>query len=247
MLTKKEIEQMKKNAKVHKKVFEEIIKATKPWVNIREINKIAWDIAKKNNVLCWFKWVYWFPDNICVSINDEVVHGRASRDIILKKWDLVTYDFWIKDRWLKINTDAAISMIVGWDEYNPIWAKMIEVNKKALYAWIKKAVAWNKIWDISAAIQAEIEWAWFFVVKDLTGHWVWKKLHEKPYIPNYWRAWTWETLKVWMTLAIEPILWQTTWKIVDEWNWEVYIEDYSLWSQYEHTILITENGPEIII
>jgi len=247
MLTKKEIEQMKKNAKVHKKVFEEIIKMTKPWVNIKEINKIAWDIAKKNNVFCGFKWVYWFPDNICISINDEVVHGRASRNIILKEGDLVTYDFWIKDKWLKINTDAAISLIVWWDDKNPIWAKMIEANKKALYAWIKKAVAWNTIWDISEAIQNEIEWAWFFVVKDLTWHAIWKKLHEKPYIPNYWRAWKWEKLKVWMTLAIEPIMGQTSWKIVDEWNWEIYIEDWSLGSQYEHTILITENGPEIII
>ena len=176
-----------------------------------------------------------------------MVHWRASRNIILREGDLVTYDFWIKDKWLKINTDAAISLIVGWDDKNPIWAKMIEVNKKALKAWISQAKPWNTIWDISHAIQTEIEKAWFFVVKDLTGHWVWKKLHEKPYIPNYWKPGTWEKLKVWMTLAIEPIMGQTSWKIVDEWDWEIYIEDWSLWSQYEHTILITQNWPEIII
>jgi methionyl aminopeptidase len=160
---------------------------------------------------------------------------------------LVTYDFWIKDKWLKVNTDAAFSMIVGWDEYNPIWAKMIEVNKKALYAGIAQARAWNRVWDISAAIQKEIEEWWFVVVKDLTWHWVWKKLHEKPYIPNYGKAGSWEILKEWMTLAIEPIMGQTSWKIVDEWNWEIYIEDWSLGCQYEHTILVTKWDPEIII
>ncbi len=247
MLTKKEIEIMKKNAKVHKKIFEEIRKITKVWTNIKEIDKLAWDIAKKHNVLCWFKWVYWFPHNICISINDEVVHWRGWRNIILKEGDLVTFDFWIKDKNKWINTDAAFSMIVWWEDKNPIWAKMIKANKKALYAWIEQARAWNTVWDISEAIQKEIEWAWFFVVKDLTGHGVWRKLHEKPYIPNYWKAWTWEKLKVWMTLAIEPILWQTSWKIVDEWDWEIYIEDWSLGCQYEHTILITQDWPEIII
>ncbi len=247
MLTKREIEQMRKNAKIHKKIFEEIRKITKPWINIQEINKLAWDIAKKHWVLCGFKWVYGFPDNICISINDEVVHWRASRNIILKKWDLITYDFWIKDKGLKINTDAAFSMIVWWEQENPIWAKMIEVNKKALEAWIKMAKAWNTIWDISEAIQKEIESAWFFVVKDLTWHAIWRKLHEKPYVPNYWKAWTWPKLKAGMTLAIEPIMGQSSWKIVDEWNWEIYIEDWSLGCQYEHTILITNNEAEIII
>jgi len=247
MLSKKEIEQLRKNAKIHKKIFEEIKKITVPWTNIQKINNLAWDIAKRHNVYCGFKWVYGFPDNICISINDEVVHWRASRNIVLKKWDLVTYDFWIKDKWLKVNTDAAFSMIVGWNEYNPIWAKMIEVNKKALYAWIAQARAWNRVWDISAAIQKEIEEWWFVVVKDLTGHWIWKKLHEKPYIHNYWKTGSWEILKEWMTLAIEPIMGQTSWKIVDEWNWEIYIEDWSLGCQYEHTILITKWEPEIII
>lgn len=247
MLTKQEIEIMRKNAKVHKKVFEEIKKLLKEWTTWKEINNLCGEIAKKNWVLCWFKWVYNFPDNICISINDEVVHGRASRDIVFKNWDLVTFDFWIKDKQKWINTDAAFSVIIGWDDKNPIWAKLIEANKKALYAWIEKARAWNTVWDISSVIQNEIEWAWFCVVKDLTGHAIWKKLHEKPYIPNFWKAWAWIKLKAWMTLAIEPILWQNSWEIVDEWDWEIYIKDWSLWCQYEHTILITNWEAEIII
>ena len=247
MLTKQEIEIMRKNAKIHKKVFDNIFEMVKPGTTSIEINNMCSQVAQKYWVLCGFKWVYNFPDNICISVNDEVVHGRASRDIIFKQWDLVTFDFGIKDKQKWINTDAAISLIVWWNETNPIWAKLIEANKKALYAWIKAAKAGAFTWDIWSAIAKEIEWAWFKVVKDLTGHAIWKKLHETPYIPNFWTPWKWAKLKVWMTLAIEPILWETSWKIVDKWEWEIYIEDGSLWCQYEHTILITEGEAEIII
>lgn len=72
-------------------------------------------------------------------------------------------------------------------------------------------------------------------------------MHEKPYIPNYWQAWTWAKLKAWMTLAIEPIIWETSWEIYDKDDWEIYIKDWSLWCQYEHTILVTKDKPEIII
>lgn len=247
MLNEKELEQLRKNALVHKKVFKTILEIIKPWTTAIEINNLCWAIAKEHDVLCWFKWVYDFPANICISVNDVVVHWLPRPWLVFKKWDLVTFDFGIKDNKYWVNTDAAISLIVWWDEANPIWAKLINANKKALYAGISKARAWNTVWDISAAIQAEIEWAWFYVVKDLTGHAIWKKLHEKPYIPNFGKAWAWVKLVPGMTLAIEPILWETSWKIVDEWDWEIYIEDWSLGSQYEHTILVTEWEPEIIV
>lgn len=247
MLSNKELEIMRKNAIVHKIIFEEIKRVLKNWTKASDIDKLCWDIAQKHWVLCWFKWVYDFPANICICVNDVVVHWLPRETIVFKDWDLVTFDFWIKDKEFWINTDAAFSVIIGWDDKNPKWAKLIEANKKALYAWIYKARAWNKVWDISSAIQKEIEWAWFKVVKQLTWHAIWKKLHEKPYIPNFWKAWQWLVLKKWMTLAIEPILWETSWEIVDEWDWEIYIKDWSLWCQYEHTILITDWEAEIII
>lgn len=247
MLTKEEINIMRRNAKIHKKVFEKIKEIVKEWTTAVEIDKLAWDIAREHNVLCWFKWVYWFPNNICISVNDEVVHWTARPWLIFQNWDLVKFDFWIKDKEVWINTDAAISIIIWWDDKNPEWARLIEANKKALYAWIAMCKAWNTTWDVWFAIQTEIEKAGFKVVKDLTGHAIGKELHEKPYIYNYWTPWTWKVLKAWMTLAIEPILWQTSWQIVDEWWWEIYIKDGSLWCQYEHTILVTEWEPEIII
>ena len=247
MLNKKEIQIMRENAKVHKLVFEEIRKILKDGTTAVQVDKLCSKIAKEHNVLCGFKWVYNFPNNLCISVNDVVVHGRATKWLVFKNWDLATFDFWIKDKKVWINTDAAFSTIIGWKDKNPIWAKLIEANKKALYAWIAKAKAWNRVWDISHAIEKEIVSAWFHVVKDLTGHAIGYELHEKPYIPNYWKAWTGQKLKAWMTLAIEPILGETSGKIVDEWDWEIFIEDGSLWSQYEHTILITDGEPEIII
>lgn len=247
MLSKKEIEVMRENAKVHKLVFEEIKKIIKDGTKATEVDKLCWEIAKKHWVLCWFRWVYDFPANICISVNDVVVHWLPREWLVFKNWDLATFDFWIKDKEYWINTDAAFSVIIWWVDKNPKWAKLIEANKKALYAWIAQARAWNKVWDISAAIWKEIVWAWFKVVKQLTWHAIWKELHEKPYIPNFWKAWYWMVLKKWMTLAIEPILWETSWEIVDEWDWEIYIKDGSLWSQYEHTILITDWEAEIIV
>lgn len=247
MLKHKEIEQLRKNATVHKKVFSAIKNTLKPWTTAREINDLCWRIAKDHWVLCGFKWVYGFPDNICISVWDVVVHWRARDSIIFKKWDLVTFDFGIKDKKYWVNTDAAITLIVGWDEENLEWALLIEANKRALYAWIKQAKAWNTVWDIWHAIKQEVEKSWYHVVKDLTWHAIWKELHEKPYIPNFWKPWAWAKLKAGMTLAIEPILWQTSWKIVDKWDWEIYIADGSLGCQYEHTILVTDGEPEIII
>ena len=247
MLTEFEINQLKINAKIHKVIFKEIKKNIKPWLEIYKIDKLCEEISNKHNVLCGFKWVYDFPYNICISINNVVVHWRPMKWVFIKSWDLVTFDFWIKDKKYWVYTDSAFSVIIWWDKRNPIWAKLIETNKKALYAWIKMAKVWNSIWDISYAIQKEIENAWFKVVKDLTWHSIWKKLHEKPYIPNYWKPWTWIKLIKWMVLAIEPIIWETSWEIIDKWNREVYIKDWSLWCQYEHTILITDWDAEIIV
>lgn len=246
MLNEKEIEQLRKNAKVHKKVFDEIKEIIKDWITGKEIDELCGKIAKENDVLCWFKWAYGFPNNICISVNDVVVHWTIPKDMVLKNGDLVTFDFWVRDKRYWVNTDAAFSVIVWWDDKNFTWARLIETNKKALYAGIKKCRVGNTIWDIWRAIQDEIENAWFKVVKDLTGHSIWKNLHEKPYIYNYGNPGSWPKIQKWMVLCIEPILWETSGKIVEE-DDGMHIKDGSLWSQYEHTILITDWEPEIIV
>ncbi|MDD3793666.1 MAG: type I methionyl aminopeptidase [Candidatus Gracilibacteria bacterium] len=247
MLNKEELEIMRQNAKIHKKVFDAIKETVKEGTTAIEINELCGKIAREHGVLCGFKGVYDFPDNICISVNDVVVHGRARKGIVFKNGDLVTFDFGIKDKKYGINTDAAFSLIIGGDDKNPIGAKLIEANKKALYAGIKAARVGNTVGDIGYAIQKEIEDAGFKVVKDLTGHAIGKSLHEKPYIYNYGNPGSGPKLKAGMTLAIEPILGETSGEIEDDGDWEIYIKDGSLGCQYEHTILITEGEAEIII
>jgi len=243
----KELEVLRENAKIHKEVFEEIKKIIKPWITGYDVDKLAWDIADKYNVLCWFKWVYWFPANLCVSVNDCVVHWVPSKNMVFKEWDVVKFDFWIKDKKYWLNTDAAFTTII-WDGVENLEVKkFLKVVEEALYKWISKATTWNRVWDIWAAIQKHIESNWYHIVKELSWHWVWYKLHEKPYINNFWKEWTWEILKENMILAIEPIVGFSSWKIIDKWDFEIYIADGSLWAQFEHQICVKSWYPEIIV
>ena len=246
IINKDELEQLKKNAKVHKLIVEEIKKIVKPGISSYQVDTLCWKICKENWMLPWFKWVYSFPANMCISINDVVVHWVPAKNTIFKDWDLVKFDLWVKDKDIWINTDAAFAMII-WKPENPKIDEFVKVNEKALYKWIEQCKIWNTVWDIWHAIQKYVESAWFFIVKDLTGHWLWYKLHEKPYIYNYWKPWAWEKLKAGMLLAIEPIIGFSSWKIVERWWFEIYIADWSLWCQFEHTVLVTEKWPEIII
>ena len=243
----REIEVMRELALVHKEVFEEIKKIAKPWVSALEIDKLCYDICEKHNVLCWFKGVYNFPWNICISINDCVVHGIPTKNMIFKDWDVVKFDFWVKDKKHWLNTDAAFSMIM-WDWPHDLEIeKFLKVVEEALYKWIAKAIVWNRVWDISHAIWTHIEKNGYHIVKDLTGHSIWYNLHERPYIPNYWQPWKWEILKENMTLAIEPIVWLTSWKIIDKWWFPLYMADWWIGAQFEHTIVVKPIYPEIII
>ena len=247
MLSEKEVAIMRDNAKIHKKVFDALKAFVKPGITAKQADKLAGDICEEAGVLAGFKWVYGFPNNLCLSINDVVVHGLPRDDIIFKDWDVATFDFGVKDKKLGINTDAAFSMIVWEGPHDTEAERLLKVTKKALHKWIEQARAGNKVWDIGNAIQTYVEKHWFHIVKDLTGHGIGKKLHEEPYIYNYGIAGTGRKLKKWMTLAIEPIVGQSSWEITDKWGWEIYIKDGSLWCQFEHTILITDWEAEIII
>jgi len=243
----KEIQIMRDLAKIHKEVFDEIKKTAKVWVLWREINDICGKICDKYNVLCWFKWVYGFPGNLCISINSCVVHWVPSKKMIFREWDVIKFDFWVKDKVYWLNTDAAFTMIIWEWPHSLEVEKFLKISEEALYKWIAKATVWNRVWDIWRAIQKHIESNWYHIVKDLTWHGIWYNLHEKPYIPNYWKTWNWEILRKNMTLAIEPIIWFSSWKIKDNSWFEIYTADDSIWAQFEHTIVVKDWYPEIII
>lgn len=247
MLSKKELEIMRKNGRIHKKVFDAIRKFIAPWISAKQVDDLGEKMCRDAWVLSAFTGVYGYKYSLQTSVNDIVVHGRPLKSIIFKEGDVVTIDFGVKDKKHGICTDAAFTMIV-WNERDfPEEKEFLRVWKQALKKWLEKAKAWNTVGDVWHAIQKYVEKHWYHIIKELTGHGVGKTLHEQPYIYNYGTPGAWAKLKAWMTLAIEPILGFSCWKIVDKGDWEIYIEDGSIWCQFEHTVLITDGEPEIIV
>lgn len=247
MLSEKELAALRKNAKIHKSIFDTIKHVAKPGTKATRIDELAGKMCRDAGVIPAFLGVYNYPNNIQTSVNDVVVHGIPREHIVFEKWDVVTFDFWIKDKKYGVHTDAAFTMII-WDEpHDEKVVDFLETNKEALKRGIAQARDGNTVWDIGHAVQTYVESKWYHIVKELTGHGIGKKLHEEPYVYNFGTPGTGKKLKKWMLLAIEPILGFSSGKIVDEWDWEIYIEDGSIWSQFEHTVLITDGDPEIII
>lgn len=246
-LNEKELQILRENAKVHKEVFEEITKMVKVWTTATEVNTLCGDICKKYNVLPWFKGFWGFPSNICISVNDVVVHGIARKNIVFKEGDVVKFDFWVRDKKVGVNTDACITLIIGDWPHDPEVVRFLEVNQEALRRAVKQARDGNRVGDIGHAVQSYVEKEGFYVVKELTGHGLGKSLHEKPYIYNYGKPGTGEKLKAGMLIAIEPIIGFSSGKIYDKGDWEIYLEGGSIGCQFEHTVLITDGDPEIII
>ena len=184
-----------------------------------------------------------YPASICISINDEVVHGIPGNKK-MKEGDIVSLDLGVKvDGFCG---DAAITFPVG--EISETAERLIEVTEDALYCGIGKAKIGNRLFDISHAIQTLVESAGLSVVRDFVGHGVGRNQHEDPQIPNYGLPNTGLRLQEGMTLAIEPMVNLGTWRVrVNEKDkWTVTTADGMLSAHFEHTIAITQNGPDIL-
>lgn len=247
MLNENQLEIMRRNGRVHQKIYAAIRKKIAPWVSAKEIDDMALKMCNDAWVLSAFTGVYGYKYTLQTSVNNVVVHWRPLESIVFKEWDVVTIDFWVKDKKQWICTDAAFTVIVGDEDKFPNEKEFLRVGKKALEKWLEIAVAGNTAWDIGHAIETYVNKHGYHIVRDLTGHAIGKTLHEKPYIYNYGTPGTGPVLKEWMTLAIEPILGYSCGEIYDEWNWEIYIEDGSIGCQFEHTIRVTKEKPEIIV
>lgn len=247
MLSKKELEIMRKNGRIHNKIFTAIKQMLAPWVSAKQVDDLALQMCRDAGVLSAFTWVYDYKYSLQTSVNDVVVHGRPLESIIFEEGDVVTIDFWVKDKQYGICTDAAFTMIVGDAKKFPEQAEFLRVGEKALKKAIEQAVAGNTVWDIGHAVEKYVTKHWYHIIRELTGHGVGKTLHEQPYIYNYGSPWKGAKLKAGMTLAIEPILGYSSGQIVDKWDWEIYVADGSIGCQFEHTILITEGKAEVIV
>lgn len=184
-----------------------------------------------------------FPDVICISVNDEVVHGIPSEDKILKDGDIVGLDFGVV--YSGMITDSAISVIAG--KANKSVQKLMEVTEQSMYAGIDVVRDGVRTGDIGAAIETVLKRQGYGIIRDLVGHGVGHELHEDPNIPNYGRPNTGPWLQAGMTIAIEPMatLGKERVYIADD-EWTVLTHDGSRAAHFEHTVLITEDGSEII-
>ena len=222
---------------------EEMKKHLKPGVTTEELDKICYDFCIKND--CYPSCLHYegYPKSVCISINDEVVHGIPNKHRILQEGDIVSLDAGMIYK--GYHSDAARTHGVG--KISPEAQKLIDVTRESFFAGIKQAKAGNRLYDISNAIAAYVKPYGYGIVRDLVGHGVGTKLHEDPQIPNYAMTKRGPKLRPGMTLAIEPMVNLGTADV--RWmkdGWTVISADHSLSAHYENTILITEGEPEIL-
>jgi len=243
-----EINKMRKAGRVVADVLNILEKEIRPGISTGELNSIAEAEAKKRNALTVFKnypnpsGARPFPGAICTSINEEVVHGIPGKRI-LKEGDIISIDFGvIVDGFAG---DAAITVAVG--EVEPQVHKLIEVTEEALMKGIEQARAGNPLGKISNTIQLCAEGQGFSVVRNYVGHGIGRKMHEDPPIPNYGKPDKGPVLQKGMALAIEPMVNLGTYGVYTKGDeWTVVTRDGKYSAHFEHSIVIGDQGPEIL-
>jgi methionyl aminopeptidase len=187
---------------------------------------------------------YGFPDVICTSVNDEVVHGIPRSDKIINDGDVLSLDFGVTYKGMI--TDAAITTIVG-GTANAKVKKLVSITEESLMAGINTLHDGVHVGDIGNAIESVLKQGKYGIVRDLVGHGVGHELHEDPNIPNYGRSGTGPVLTAGMTIAIEPMVTLGSYRVfMDKDGWTIHTSDGSLSAHFEHTVLITKDGAEIL-
>ncbi len=242
--TKEEIEKMRAVNRMVGEILQILREAVEPGITTARLNDIAEKEARRRHARCAFKGYGGFPKSLCVSINEEVVHGIPSKKRVIREGDLVSLDFGLELG--GFYGDSAVS--VGAGSIDQDKERLMMVTREALYRGIEKAIPGNSLYDISEAIQTYVESQGFSIVRSYVGHGIGRHLHEEPEVPNFTVEKTKRImLRVGMTLAIEPMVNAGTWEVVllrD--GWTAVTKDRKPSAHFEHTIAITENGPVIL-
>ncbi len=241
--TSHELELMKIACRISAEALQIAGEAVKPGVSTWEIDKIAHDYIIKQGAEPNFLGLYGFPATACISINDEVIHGIPSKKRILKPGDIVSIDLGAKIN--GYNGDNAATFAVG--EISPEAQRLCDTTKESLYKGIEAAVAGGRVGDIGHAVQEYCESRGYGVVREYEGHGVGTKLHEDPGVPNFGTAGRGIRLLPGMTIAIEPMINEGTYKVKQlSDGWTVKTADGKLSAHFENTVAITDNGPVIL-
>ena len=239
----KEIELMREAGRLLEIVHDEMGKIIRPGISTMDINecgdRVIRELGCKPNFLNYGG----FPASICVSVNEEVVHGIPKKERLLKEGDIVSLDAGLIYK--GYHSDAARTYAVG--QVNPKVQELLDVTKQSFFEGIKYARAGNHLFDISAAIDDYVSRFGFGIVQALVGHGIGTRLHEDPQVPNFRQKRKGIRLAPGMTLAIEPMINMGTWEVkwLDD-EWTVIAADHSVSAHYENTILVTDGEPEIL-
>lgn len=238
----REIEKMREAGKIVAETHAFLKELIKPGITTKELDLKAEEFIKKNGAKPAFKGYYGFPASICASINEEVVHGIPGVRC-LKDGDIISIDIGaVFDGYYG---DAAKTYAVG--NISEKAEKLIQITKESFYEGLKFAKVGFRLSDISNAIQKYVEENGFSVVRDYVGHGIGKEMHEDPQIPNFGPPGRGPRLRPGMVLAIEPMVNEGSYHVKTlEDNWTVITTDRKLSAHYEHTIVITDNEPEIL-
>jgi methionyl aminopeptidase len=241
--SEQEIQKISKACKIVMEILRRLREHVKPGVTTWELDAVSEEMAIKRKSKPAFKGYQGYPYSLCTSVNEEVVHGMPSKSRHLSEGDIISLDFGvIVDGYYG---DAAITVPVG--KVSQIAERLCKVTEESLYTGIKQAVVGNRLSDISHAIQEYVEPRGFSVVRDFVGHGIGQHLHESPQIPNYGPPGKGVMLKPGMVLAIEPMInaGKPDVEILRD-NWTAITVDRSISAHFEHTVAVTENGPEIL-
>lgn len=238
-----EIEAMRTSGRLLALVLQTLKKEIKVGMSTLDLDDIAVRTLKGTGGKPAFLGMYGFPNTLCVSVNDEVVHGIPKKDKIIKDGDIVSMDYGVV--YDNMVTDAAISVIVG-GITDPKNARLVRDTEASLLAGIDVLRAGCHVGDVANAVETSLGKK-YGIVRDLVGHGVGHELHEEPNIPNYGKAGTGMKLEAGMTIAIEPMVNLGTHKVyTDNDGWTIRAADGSLSAHFEHTVLITQTGAEIL-
>lgn len=243
--TEAEVQAMRDGGKILAQIFEGLKEQVKPGVSEKELDAWVDNEIKARGAIATYKTPEVnFPAAICISTNDQIVHSIPS-DYVLQEGDLVGFDLVITYKNMK--TDSAFSMVVG-GKPNGVQKHLLRATEQSLYAGIDAIKGPVRTGDIGAAVEAVLKAAKLGIIRDLVGHGIGHEMHESPPdIPNYGRKGKGMLLPVGTTIAIEPMATLGGEKIVTEDDgWTLSTRDGSLAAHFEHTILITEDGAEIL-
>ncbi|HQL01198.1 MAG TPA: type I methionyl aminopeptidase [Smithellaceae bacterium] len=237
-----QIDKARASNRIVAEVLQTIKDKLKPGMTTRDLDKIADALVAKRGGKPAFKGYRGYPYALCTSVNQEVVHGMPS-DRVLVEGDIIGIDFGV---WLQgYYGDAAVTLPVG--RISERAQRLIQVTEQSLYAAIENAREGKRLGDISAAVQKTVESAGFSVVRDFVGHGIGENLHEDPQIPNFGKAGRGIELQAGMIFAIEPMVNEGRYAVrILEDGWTVVTDDGSLSAHFEHSVAITDNGPDIL-